>query len=63
MRRFDAFVSAVFVVGVVASFYTVCMLWQAFAPDNLDHTPNPEAKAVYERVPGNHFEPVETSSP
>jgi hypothetical protein len=59
--RFDAFVSTVLVVGVVALFFAVCMLWQAFVPDNLDYTPNPEARAVYEKRPDNHFERVESA--
>ena len=61
MLRFDAFVSTVLIAGVVALFIAVCMLWQAFAPDNPDYTPNPEARAIYEKQPDNHFEPVEST--
>lgn len=65
MRKLDFqwFASMVFVVGVIALFYAACMLWQAYTPENLDHTPNPPAREIYEKIPGNHFEPIEPSSP
>jgi nitrogen fixation-related uncharacterized protein len=59
MLRLDALVSTMLIVSVVTVFFVVCMLWWALAPGNLDHTPNPEARAIYERRPDNHFEPVE----
>ncbi len=62
MRRVDAFMSTMVIVGAVALFFAVCMLARAFVSENLDHTPNPEARAIYEKRPGNHFEPVEPST-
>jgi hypothetical protein len=61
MLRFDAFVSTVLIVGVVALFVAVCMLRWSVALGNLDYTPNPEVRAIYEKRPDNHFEPVEST--
>ena len=62
MLRFDGLVSTLLIVGVVGLFFAVCMLWWALVPENLDHTPNPEMRAVYEKRPDNHFEPVSNGS-